>query len=149
MAGVLRLSNNWLVARKLMAVYVEMFRNVPVLLWIVLAMAILIESLPQPRAFRGENPTPRWICSTLFAFTNRGVYIPEFLFSRSLATSTCSARAACGLMNSLDLIAFPGRFVGQHLCHAQSVGLGHGHSRKRPVTARPPSGSNWRLFCSQ
>ncbi|MEM8536786.1 MAG: ABC transporter permease subunit, partial [Pseudomonadota bacterium] len=33
LAGVLRLSNNWLV-RKLMAFYVEIFRNIPVLIWI-------------------------------------------------------------------------------------------------------------------
>ena len=33
-AGVLRLSPNWLV-RKIMAFYVEIFRNVPVLLWIL------------------------------------------------------------------------------------------------------------------
>ena len=32
-AGILRLSKNWVVAR-LMTVYVELFRNVPVLLWI-------------------------------------------------------------------------------------------------------------------
>ena len=49
--GVMRLSSNWLIAR-IMTVYVEMFRNVPVLLWIVLAMAILIEGLPKPAAFR-------------------------------------------------------------------------------------------------
>ncbi|MEM8753244.1 MAG: ABC transporter permease subunit, partial [Pseudomonadota bacterium] len=34
-AGVLRLSKNWLVS-KLMAVYVEAFRNVPVLIWIII-----------------------------------------------------------------------------------------------------------------
>ena len=33
--GVLRLSKNWLVSR-LMTVYVEVFRNVPLLLWILL-----------------------------------------------------------------------------------------------------------------
>ena len=43
LVGVLRLSRNWLIAR-IMTVYVETFRNVPVLLWIVLAMAILIET---------------------------------------------------------------------------------------------------------
>ena len=35
LAGVLRLSNNWLVA-KTMAVYVEVFRNIPVLIWILI-----------------------------------------------------------------------------------------------------------------
>ena len=81
--GVLRLSKNWLVA-KIMTVYVEMFRNVPVLLWIVLFMAVLIESLPSPRAFRGDNPDASMLLSDSVAVTNRGVYIPEPLFSRGL-----------------------------------------------------------------
>ncbi|RMD48330.1 MAG: amino acid ABC transporter permease, partial [Alphaproteobacteria bacterium] len=80
LVGVLRLSRNWLVAR-LMTAYVEWFRNVPVLLWIVFTMAVLIDTLPRPVAFRkGE-------ASMLFdavAITNRGVYIPEPLFSNSL-----------------------------------------------------------------
>jgi general L-amino acid transport system permease protein len=83
LVGVLRLSGNWLVAR-LMTVYVEMFRNVPVLMWIVLAMAILIESLPAPRAFRGDDPDATMSFFDTVAITNRGVYIPEPLFSRSL-----------------------------------------------------------------
>ena len=53
--GVLRLSSNWLVAR-LMTVYVEMFRNVPVLLWIVFIMAIMIESLLSPKRVQGGQP---------------------------------------------------------------------------------------------
>ena len=35
LAGVLRLSNNWLVS-KLMAFYVEIFRNIPVLIWLLI-----------------------------------------------------------------------------------------------------------------
>ncbi len=50
--GVLRLSKNWLVAR-LMTIYVEMFRNIPVLLWILVALAILTEIAPAPNAYRG------------------------------------------------------------------------------------------------
>ncbi|MGI3168891.1 amino acid ABC transporter permease [Pseudooceanicola sp. C21-150M6] len=81
--GVLRLSNNWLVAR-IMTVYVEMFRNVPVLMWIVLAMAILIESLPAPNAFRGENPEASMSLFGSVAITNRGVYVPGIDFTRSV-----------------------------------------------------------------
>ena len=73
-AGVLRLSNNWLVS-KLMAVYVEMFRNVPVLIWIIIIFTIVSASMPAPRAFRGENPDATMIMDAI-AFTNRGVYIP-------------------------------------------------------------------------
>jgi len=74
--GVLRLSKNWIVAR-LMTVYIETFRNVPVLLWIVLLMAIFIESLPRPNAFRGANPTASMYLGDSVAFTNRGFYIPK------------------------------------------------------------------------
>ena len=74
-AGVLRLSNNWIVAR-LMSIYVEMFRNVPVLIWILIIFSIMTAGLPGPRAFRGENATASMVFDS-FAFTNRGVYIPK------------------------------------------------------------------------
>ncbi len=83
--GVLRLSKNWIVAR-LMTVYVEMFRNVPVLLWIILANAIIIELLPMPRAFRGENPEATLSLFGTTAFTNRGFYPPAPAFSNSLGS---------------------------------------------------------------
>ncbi len=104
LVGVLRLSNNWLIAR-IMTVYVEMFRNVPVLLWIVLAMAILIESLPAPRAFRGEDPEATMKLFDSVAITNRGVYIPEFLFSRSLGDIHLFGASSLRFDVSLDLIA--------------------------------------------
>ncbi|MCF6314700.1 MAG: ABC transporter permease subunit [Marinosulfonomonas sp.] len=81
--GILRLSPNWVISR-LMAVYVEMFRNVPILLWILLIMGVLSESLPQPKDFRGENPTASMSLFDSVAVTNRGVYIPEPLFSKGL-----------------------------------------------------------------
>lgn len=74
-AGVLRLSNNWIVA-KLAAVYVEGFRNVPVLLWIFAIMAVITETAPAPSAFRGENPAASMLLSESVAITNRGLYIP-------------------------------------------------------------------------
>ncbi|TCP40460.1 amino acid ABC transporter permease [Rhodovulum marinum] len=83
LVGVLRLSRNWLVGR-IMTVYVEMFRNVPVLLWIVFAMAILIESLPAPRDFRGDTPQASMLFADSVALTNRGFYIPKPVFDRSL-----------------------------------------------------------------
>lgn len=73
--GVMRLSKNWLVAR-LMTIYIEAFRNVPVLLWILIAMAIFIETLPQPRDFRGEDAIASMNLFNSVAITNRGVYIP-------------------------------------------------------------------------
>lgn len=79
-AGVLRLSNNWLVS-KLMSFYVEIFRNIPVLIWIIIIFTIMTAVLPGPRAFRGEDPDATMLFD-LFAFTNRGVYTPLPYFSR-------------------------------------------------------------------
>lgn len=92
LAGVGRLSKNWIIAR-LMTVYVEAFRNVPVLLWIIIVTAFVNEALPTPREFRGEE-------TGAFVFTNRGFYFPEPLFSRSLGNLDF------GLFNvSSDLLA--------------------------------------------
>jgi general L-amino acid transport system permease protein len=87
--GVLRLSHNWLVGR-LMTIYVEMFRNVPLLLWILLSYVILSETTPQPRDFRvtdemaaaGEAPAASMILLDTVAVTNRGTNIPAPLFTR-------------------------------------------------------------------
>jgi general L-amino acid transport system permease protein len=73
-AGVLRLSNNWLV-RKLMAVYVEIFRNIPVLIWIIIIFTIMTAVMPGARAYLGEEPDNNLLLG-MFAFTNRGVYMP-------------------------------------------------------------------------
>lgn len=73
-AGVLRLSNNWLVA-KLMSFYVEIFRNIPVLIWIIIIFTIMTAVMPAPRAFRGDEPEATMLLGA-FAFTNRGIYIP-------------------------------------------------------------------------
>ncbi|MGB3245642.1 MAG: ABC transporter permease subunit [Sulfitobacter sp.] len=82
-AGVLRLSNNWLVS-KIMAFYVEIFRNIPVLIWILIIFFVMTASMPAPNAFRGDNATSSMLFD-LFAFTNRGVYIPGPYFTRGIA----------------------------------------------------------------
>jgi general L-amino acid transport system permease protein len=106
--GVLRLSKNWLVGR-LMTVYVEMFRNVPLLLWILLSYVILSETTPQPRDFRitdemaaaGEAPAASMILFDTVAVTNRGTNIPAPLFERSLGSLDL------GFMSlNLNLMAF-------------------------------------------
>ncbi len=73
-AGVLRLSPNWLV-RKLMAGYVEAFRNVPVLIWIIIIFTVMTAVMPAPSAFRGETPEATMLFGAI-AFTNRGLYLP-------------------------------------------------------------------------
>ena len=101
--GIARLSKNWLVSR-IMTVYVEAFRNVPVLLWIVLAMAILIEGLPAPKAFRGENATASLNLFDSVALTNRGVYVPEPLFSNGIGDVALFGQSSLRFSVSLDLI---------------------------------------------
>lgn len=85
--GILRLSRNWLVSR-LMTLYVEIFRNVPLLLWILIIYAALTEVTPAPNAFR-VNPETGVAASSMFLFdsvaiTNRYTAVPAALFSRSL-----------------------------------------------------------------
>ncbi len=91
--GVLRLSKNWLVGR-LMTVYVEIFRNVPLLLWILLTYVILSEITPAPNAFRltdemiaaGTAPAAEMMFFDSVAVTNRGTNIPAPLFERGLGS---------------------------------------------------------------
>ena len=73
--GILRLSKNWLVA-KLMSAYIEGFRNVPVLLWIVMVFALLTEFTPAPKAFKGDDPQATMLFFDSVAITNRGTYFP-------------------------------------------------------------------------
>lgn len=73
-AGVLRLSKNWLV-NKLMAFYVEIFRNIPVLIWILIIFTIMTAVMPGARSYLGAEPD-RDLLFGMFAFTNRGVYAP-------------------------------------------------------------------------
>lgn len=77
--GVLRLSKNWVISR-LMTVYIETFRNVPVLLWIIFAMTIFIEILPEPKEFRGADAEYSLILSDSIAVTNRGILLPRPVF---------------------------------------------------------------------
>lgn len=89
--GVLRLSKNWLVSR-LMTVYVEVFRNVPVLLWILLSATILSEATPTPADYRvteamiaaGEAPKASMLLDDSVAITTRGINIPAPLVERGL-----------------------------------------------------------------
>ena len=72
--GCLTATPNWLV-RKLMAIYVEAFRNVPVLIWILIIFTIMTAVMPAPNQFRGDDASASMLFDA-FAFTNRGVYTP-------------------------------------------------------------------------
>jgi len=90
LAGVARLSKNWVVAR-LMDVYVEIFRNVPLLLWILIIYVIFTETMPQPRAFGGDNPAASMVLWDSVAFTNRYIAIPAPVFERDLGVVNLGA----------------------------------------------------------
>lgn len=78
-AGVLRLSNNWIIS-KLMAVYVEAFRNIPVLIWILIIFTVAANVFPAIADFRiprdGSDPE-RTLLFGMFAATNQGVFVPR------------------------------------------------------------------------
>ena len=65
--GVARLSRNWLLER-LATLYVETFRNVPLLLWLVFTYAAIRETLPRLR----EGPALLW--GTVL-MSNRGIAV--------------------------------------------------------------------------
>jgi len=131
--GILRLSKNGLIS-SLMTVYVEMFRNVPLLLWIVLIMAILTETLPPPSDFRGEDPSATMSLFDTVAVTNRGIYLPEPLFSHGLGDLSVFGGT---FEISLDLmlilaIFFAGLFTSQ-LIKTRAARI-HAQTGKRPAT---------------
>jgi len=85
-AGVLRLSNNWLI-EKIVYCWVEFTRNVPVLLQILLMHGILIHTLPRPKQALtpladlcinalASNQTCVWGHDAVF-LSNRGFTMPS------------------------------------------------------------------------
>jgi len=82
-AGVLRLSNNWIIGR-LMSLYVEIFRNIPVLIWLIIIFTITANVFPPISEFRlpsdGSEPERTLIFGAM-AFTNQGVFIPRLTFA--------------------------------------------------------------------
>lgn len=137
--GVLRLSKNWLVAR-LMTVYIEAFRNVPLLLWIIMVFVVFSEVAPAPNDFRvtdamiaaGEAPKASMMFFDSVAVTNRGTNIPLPLMERPLGYVNLGfATANLTVVALFVLIAasiFSNRAV---LRHAQAVQEATGD---RPVT---------------
>ena len=69
--GVLRLSSNWLISR-MVYVFIEFTRNVPMLLHILLVHGIVVTTLPAPRNAIGFG-------DTMFV-SNRGLYVPAPVF---------------------------------------------------------------------
>jgi general L-amino acid transport system permease protein len=85
--GVLRLSKNWLIGR-LTTVYVEIFRNIPLLLWILIVLVPMREIAPEPKDFKitqemidtGTEPANSKFLFNTVAVTARGVNVPFPIF---------------------------------------------------------------------
>lgn len=65
--GILRLSNNWLI-RKIAAAYIDIFRNIPILLQILFWYNLAIQLLPSPKGSID-------FFDSIF-LNNRGLYLP-------------------------------------------------------------------------
>jgi general L-amino acid transport system permease protein len=105
LAGVLRLSKNWIVAR-LMTVYVEIFRNVPILIWILIVAGAVNETFPAPNAFRGVE-------TGAFVATNRGLYAPRPLFE-----------AGSGVVVAVFLLSLAAIWAARRRAHARQEATG-------------------------
>lgn len=77
--GILRLSSNWLVNR-MVYVFLEFTRNVPVLLHILFVHGIIITTLPPPKQALDVAET--------FYLSNRGFYIPSPVFESGFGVVT-------------------------------------------------------------
>jgi general L-amino acid transport system permease protein len=69
--GIMRLSKNWLINR-MVYVFLEFTRNVPVLLHILLIHGVIVTTLPPPKQAIGISDT--------FFISNRGFFIPSPVF---------------------------------------------------------------------
>ena len=70
LVGVARVSSNWLVAR-LAEIYVEVFRNIPLLLILFFTYGVVLTALPSPRQ------SLHWGAG--FFLNNRGIYFPKLM----------------------------------------------------------------------
>jgi general L-amino acid transport system permease protein len=82
------------------------FRNVPVLLWILVTLAVMTDMTPAPSAFRGDNATAAMLFDA-FAITNRGIYLPWPVFEPG------SAIVVATFLASLMAIFAFGRYARQ------------------------------------
>ncbi|WP_036744589.1 ABC transporter permease subunit [Paracoccus sp. N5] len=129
--GVLRLSSNWLIAR-LMTVYVEVFRNIPLLLWILVILAIFTEVMPPPNAYRGENPAASMILFDTIAPTNRYTAIPSLGMTNPPGTIALG-REGIGWAFVAYVAVIVLAFIGNRLLRARAQRI-QDATGKRPTT---------------
>ncbi|MBT6728311.1 MAG: amino acid ABC transporter permease [Deltaproteobacteria bacterium] len=81
LVGVMRLSQNWVVSR-LANIYVEIFRNIPLLLQILFWYTAVLKPLPGPRQVFERNT------EIYFGISNRGITGPEFVLLEDFSFTT-------------------------------------------------------------
>ncbi len=94
--AVLRLSPNWIVA-KLATVYVELFRNIPLLLQLVFWYTVVLKSLPQPRQSVS-------VFGAVFLNT-RGLVVPNAVFHDGASVVGWALLAGIALAVAFSLYA--------------------------------------------
>ena len=139
-AGVLRLSKNWLVA-KLMAVYVEGFRNIPLLLWIIVIFAVMTEATPQPREFR-EGGGASMVVFDSVAVSNRGIYIPNVVFERSLGGNEVVAAPEEEAAPAAPRTNAVGTYGGSRIATGGGVSTGQDSASDGATTASGTDGAD-------
>jgi general L-amino acid transport system permease protein len=89
--GVMRLSGNWLVAR-VASLYIEIFRNVPLLLWIFVWYSAVLTPLPGPKQAIAVADS--------FFLSNRGLMMPKPIFGEGawLAGLTLAAGLVAAIL---------------------------------------------------
>jgi general L-amino acid transport system permease protein len=105
--GIARLSKNWLVA-KLATIYVETFRNIPLLLQIFFWYFAVLQTLPSPRQSMNFDD--------MFFLNIRGLYLPDPIAQNGFGWVVASFIVAVGL--SIWLSKFNARRqkeTGEHL----------------------------------
>ena len=81
LVGIMRLSQNWVVSH-LANIYVEIFRNVPLLLQILFWYTAVLKPLPGPRQVFERNT------EIYFGISNRGITGPEFILLENFSFTT-------------------------------------------------------------
>ncbi len=89
LVGVMRLSKNWLIS-KIAMVYIEIFRNVPLLLQVVFWYFSVAFNLPSPRQSLAVGD--------LMFLNNRGMYVPAPVFGESFWMTVVAFVAAVVLV---------------------------------------------------
>ncbi len=115
--GIMRLSANWFVS-KIATIYIEVFRNIPVLLQIMFwNFAVFLPLLPGPRESLGGGG---------FFLNNRGTYLPKPVVENATANTAFWLAIALGIIAIYVLHKFSARRQEQtgQILRGKLIGFG-------------------------